>query len=302
MFSHHLQTEGVGTVRRSEQGQGPPYEYDLQDDGGISSDSDGDDSDDENDVFHDARLPDAAIEPAAVLQISVHSGDPITTTQHGPDGAGGADGDGFDRRAVSPSTPTPGDHAGTPKAIPDAIVSGITTAALTGSPPSSGGLVTAPTTAAPSAPPPAPSSKGFNAKNFVRKLSGFSTTSSNPPSEPTSPYVSDREGADGSEGVGHKKRIPFVPRKKWTGSSTTSTSTTSGSSPATPGVRSIAESGSSTPATEAPSAGATSAVKEKKKNRRKKDGYSFGGENDIVGIVMLEIKSAEDLPRLKNST
>jgi len=47
---------------------------------------------------------------------------------------------------------------------------------------------------------------------------------------------------------------------------------------------------------------AVPAVKEKKKNRRKKDGYSFGSENDIVGIVMLEIKSAEDLPRLKNST
>lgn len=25
------------------------------------------------------------------------------------------------------------------------------------------------------------------------------------------------------------------------------------------------------------------------------------GQNDIVGIVMLEIQSAEDLPRLKNS-
>ncbi|KAF9255142.1 hypothetical protein L218DRAFT_1081995 [Marasmius fiardii PR-910] len=30
--------------------------------------------------------------------------------------------------------------------------------------------------------------------------------------------------------------------------------------------------------------------------------YSFAGENDILGIVMLEIQSAEDLPRLKNMT
>ncbi|KAH8824331.1 phosphatidylserine decarboxylase-domain-containing protein [Flagelloscypha sp. PMI_526] len=31
-------------------------------------------------------------------------------------------------------------------------------------------------------------------------------------------------------------------------------------------------------------------------------GYTFGGSNDIVGICMLEIVSAEDLPRLKNMT
>jgi len=34
---------------------------------------------------------------------------------------------------------------------------------------------------------------------------------------------------------------------------------------------------------------------------RKKVDYSLGTANDIVGIVMLEIQSADDLPRLKNS-
>jgi phosphatidylserine decarboxylase len=29
--------------------------------------------------------------------------------------------------------------------------------------------------------------------------------------------------------------------------------------------------------------------------------YNFSAENDIVGIVMLEIQGATDLPRLKNS-
>ncbi|KAJ3850458.1 phosphatidylserine decarboxylase-domain-containing protein [Lentinula lateritia] len=38
--------------------------------------------------------------------------------------------------------------------------------------------------------------------------------------------------------------------------------------------------------------------------RRKRPAYSFGGgeSNDIVGIVMLEIQKAEDLPKLKNMT
>ncbi|KAJ3992072.1 phosphatidylserine decarboxylase-domain-containing protein [Lentinula boryana] len=40
------------------------------------------------------------------------------------------------------------------------------------------------------------------------------------------------------------------------------------------------------------------------KQRRKRPSYSFGGgeSNDIVGIVMLEIQKAEDLPKLRNMT
>jgi phosphatidylserine decarboxylase len=34
---------------------------------------------------------------------------------------------------------------------------------------------------------------------------------------------------------------------------------------------------------------------------QKKVNYSLGAANDIVGIVMLEIQRADDLPRLKNS-
>ncbi|KAJ3761334.1 phosphatidylserine decarboxylase-domain-containing protein [Lentinula raphanica] len=42
----------------------------------------------------------------------------------------------------------------------------------------------------------------------------------------------------------------------------------------------------------------------KRKQRRKRPPYSFGGgeNNDIVGIVMLEIQKAVDLPKLKNMT
>jgi phosphatidylserine decarboxylase len=35
---------------------------------------------------------------------------------------------------------------------------------------------------------------------------------------------------------------------------------------------------------------------------RKKEDYNFSASNDIVGIVMLEIQSATDLPKFKNST
>ena len=37
-------------------------------------------------------------------------------------------------------------------------------------------------------------------------------------------------------------------------------------------------------------------------NRKKRGDYNFSTENDIQGIVTLEILSATDLPKLKNST
>ena len=39
----------------------------------------------------------------------------------------------------------------------------------------------------------------------------------------------------------------------------------------------------------------------KKKRSKKRSDYNFSAANDIMGIVMLEIKGATDLPRLKNS-
>jgi phosphatidylserine decarboxylase len=34
---------------------------------------------------------------------------------------------------------------------------------------------------------------------------------------------------------------------------------------------------------------------------RKQGAYNFGGEKDVLGIVLLEVNKAEDLPKLKNS-
>jgi len=36
--------------------------------------------------------------------------------------------------------------------------------------------------------------------------------------------------------------------------------------------------------------------------KKREIGYQYAGGNDIIGIVMLEVQSAEDLPRLRNST
>ncbi|GAW10495.1 phosphatidylserine decarboxylase [Lentinula edodes] len=57
--------------------------------------------------------------------------------------------------------------------------------------------------------------------------------------------------------------------------------------------------------TKASASGEKSKVRRKGEGkRRKRPAYSFGGgeSNDIVGIVMLEIQKAEDLPKLKNMT
>jgi hypothetical protein len=37
------------------------------------------------------------------------------------------------------------------------------------------------------------------------------------------------------------------------------------------------------------------------RNRKKRGDYNFSTENDIQGIVMLEILGATDLPKIKNS-
>ncbi|KAK0469409.1 phosphatidylserine decarboxylase-domain-containing protein [Desarmillaria tabescens] len=87
-------------------------------------------------------------------------------------------------------------------------------------------------------------------------------------------------------------RMKFSRRSTSTSNPTSETSDT-GTPPGTPGSGS-----SSTPGTSSGSGNEGAGGRMK----RKKQPYSFSGPNDIVGIVMLEIKSAEDLPKLKNMT
>ena len=58
--------------------------------------------------------------------------------------------------------------------------------------------------------------------------------------------------------------------------------------------------------TSTPRSRAASSMEGKKKRLRKswggkKTDFDFNAANDVVGIVMLEIQGAKDLPRLKNS-
>ena len=82
-----------------------------------------------------------------------------------------------------------------------------------------------------------------------------------------------------------------------------STSAT-GSTPAVPAsAQSVTVVGSSSGVTTPTTSSAPTPLKKGKfkKTWRKKGGYSLNSENDILGIVMLEIKGAQDLPKLKNS-
>ncbi|KAJ8488862.1 hypothetical protein ONZ45_g13809 [Pleurotus djamor] len=138
------------------------------------------------------------------------------------------------------------------------------------------------------------------------------------PAMPTMPTVSSLNKTPvpvpvtaGATPVPTTAKSGFIPRMKFTkrlsshaSSSTSSPTVSTPSTPSTPEV-----SGLSTPVSSLPMDVATKEVaKRKMKTRRFKKGgkstgeYSLGAENDIVGIVMLEIQKAEDLPRLKNMT
>ncbi|KAF8881364.1 phosphatidylserine decarboxylase-domain-containing protein [Infundibulicybe gibba] len=117
-------------------------------------------------------------------------------------------------------------------------------------------------------------SQTFIPKIFPRRISGFSSSSSNnssPTSEAPAPEATPRPAATPAE---KEKKKMF--RKSWS-----------------PGSGSLSSSSSITPSSGAGSPGSPG-----------KDGagYSLETANDIVGIVMLEIQRAEDLPRLKNMT
>lgn len=102
-----------------------------------------------------------------------------------------------------------------------------------------------------------------------------------------------------------KSSTGFIPKMKFprklssrSNTSSTTASTSSSSTAATPGISPLP-----TPASEtaAPLGEKKSRKASGAKKTKSKAGYQFEGGNDIVGIVMLEIQSAEDLPRLKNS-
>ena len=72
-------------------------------------------------------------------------------------------------------------------------------------------------------------------------------------------------------------------------------------SPSTPNLSGATTPVPGTPGTTIPSRPHGSKARFRKSWGSKNTNYSFDASNDIIGIVMLEIKGATDLPKLKNS-
>ena len=139
----------------------------------------------------------------------------------------------------------------------------------------------------------------FIPKKFVRKFSGL-TGSSAVPSSPASPAIAspavDAQGnlvppspkkADKCSVSGERKKFG----RNW--------SSRSGSLSPSGSASSGSEGGPSVPASGASTTGITTLGAGK---QRGSDFEFQEGANDIVGIVMLEIQGADDLPWLANST
>jgi len=220
----------------------------LQDDGGLSSDSDGSDEEDE---FVDA------------LDTTPPSSSPLSRSP--AEFTSGAEQQRPSSAAVlsisvnSPDTPTPG---AIPTPVPNVGVIEPTPKAIAG--------FATPTSA----------SGRFNPRNIVRKLSGLTGT-------PTSPMV---EGPSGlvsapppiARSVSKEKRL-FG--KRGSGGYSSSSGGSSGTE------NNIA----ATPTT---SLGALSVLGA---GKRKESHYEYKKSHDIVGIVMLEIQGADNLPKCANS-
>ncbi|KAF9029454.1 hypothetical protein BDZ89DRAFT_1101522 [Hymenopellis radicata] len=95
-----------------------------------------------------------------------------------------------------------------------------------------------------------------------------------------------------------KVKSPTFMRMKFTRRSSGGSLVSSGTS--TPLLRRITSFPSPSLSRKSTTSGEDSGVKGRRE--RKKKPYSISSPNDIVGIVMLEIKGADDLPRLKNMT
>jgi phosphatidylserine decarboxylase len=146
---------------------------------------------------------------------------------------------------------------------------------------------------------PAPHSGAarFMPKKFVRKFSGL-TGSSSVPSSPASPAIAspavDTQGnlvppspkkADKRSVSGERKKFG----RNW--------SSRSGSLSPSGSASSGSEGGTSV------SGASTAGITTLGAGKRAESDFEFQeGANDIVGIVMLEIQGADDLPRLANST
>ncbi|KAF8072329.1 phosphatidylserine decarboxylase-domain-containing protein [Lyophyllum atratum] len=288
-------TEGVGTIRSS---TGGPQ---LEDDGGLSSDDPDSESEDE---YVDAPESSSSSTQASPL-LDIYT-PPKKASESAPQPP---------LLTVQPSSPIHDPDSKTPTAS----IAGVLTPTQ-GSTPTPTSTPSTATATTPAGPPPGtikpPSSPSFAKKMFPipiplpRRLSGLSSSSSSsssgslgtpsPAVPPPNPVIDPVSGnlvpgtpASAPEDAGlsplpspgpeGKKGRLF--RKGW--------GTPSNSAPPTPSAE-VGEPALSVPAIEG----------KKGKGSRAREGkaYSLDAQNDILGIVMLEVLKAEDLPKLKNMT
>lgn len=168
----------------------------------------------------------------------------------------------------SPATPIPGDVL-TP--VPNQGTTEVT--------PKPGGEFSAPT----------PSSGKFNPRSFVRKLSGLTGSGSSA----SSPTIGSRATLDAppplsssKESAGSRQRKLFGRNKSSTSGYSSSSGASSGGENAIPSV--------STPTTPSIASGVRA-------DERADSYYEYKKEHDIIGIVMLEVQGADNLPKWANS-
>ncbi|THV04718.1 hypothetical protein K435DRAFT_774272 [Dendrothele bispora CBS 962.96] len=324
-------TEGVGTVRSRQSdalGHASIHGDGFEDDGGLSSESEdeGDDVTDtetEDDEVEEGEEgseeeedPEMLVTPTASPAVTEDL--TITPTMSSTSSSFVGKVPSSFSSLYTPSSPSsPGEGARAPPPPKLNLTPASPGSKQSASPLPSPVLQTAPAASAPS--PKAP--KGILPRMFPRR--SMSTSSSptvpSPVEQATFDLTEDVQGTktspQSSSAEEKEKKSRF--RKSWgTGKRSASGSSEQGSEIVSPkpislasGGRSVSTSPSipSAPATPPPAVNQDPASKKRRpglKKRGDRGAYSFAGSsnNDIVGIVMLEIQNASDLPKLRNMT
>ena len=146
----------------------------------------------------------------------------------------------------------------------------------------------------------------FIPRKFVRKFSGLTSVGTASPTTPAEGAASPAVDAAGQlvppspgarDAKKNSERSKSVERRKKFGRSWSSSSGGGGGGGASSGSDTGAVHAEGVPV--GPSS--PSVETGSRMGWRRKSDFEFKGANDIVGIVMLEIQSADDLPRLANS-
>ncbi|KAG2018560.1 phosphatidylserine decarboxylase, variant 4 [Coprinopsis cinerea AmutBmut pab1-1] len=298
-------TEGVGTIRSTHGGPAPLFE----DDGGLSSeseaegddddDNDDDDEDEDNDLDGDEDggsglmlgaghpVSELVLEPESLVTL------PSGEKAQGQGAAGVGAGVGGDRDGDPGTAKPPGvEDVKTPTPMSMSITETPTIVPST----------TAPT---PQVAAPTPKvSTGFipKMKAFPRKLSSKSASSMSGTSTP--PTTLSTAASSGSV----LPTLATTPNRSETSSPAVSEGVGVGAEGAKGvgvgvGVGVAAEGGAKDKkGSKATKEGKKGKGKGAKKGKKRRGEYKLDHANDILGIVMLEIQGAEDLPRLSNMT